>query len=193
MYAALLALVFYLVGDLPLYTLVKNSPLFDHSLFTPLNHFISVKTQGIFWTLAYLTSKTPHNRKKALQVILALSVMIIVTYALKIAIGRPRPFLFPDATLNPLTFSNSYHSCPSSHSATIFITMFGLTQLYPRLRHPILFIALLLSTARVFTGHHYPSDIALGYLVAQCIYNSPHLAKIPLPSFLRRDFPRPTP
>jgi undecaprenyl-diphosphatase len=87
------------------------------------------------------------------------------TNILKYIIARPRPFEVLD--IEPLLAYGGGDSFPSGH-ATFYMALALISFEYLPKRHAVIFliIALLISVGRIVVGVHYPSDIAMGWIIA---------------------------
>lgn len=56
-------------------------------------------------------------------------------------------------------------SFPSGHSATAFAAAVAVGVFYPRLRRPLLALAVVVALSRVYLGMHYASDVLVGSLL----------------------------
>ena len=104
-----------------------------------------------------------------LQVVLADAVADLLAYALRAAIGRPRPpAVYPEP--DPLVHVPHNGSFPSGHAATSFACATTLAFAAPRYRVLFFVLAAAIAWSRVYVGVHYPLDVlggaALGVLVA---------------------------
>jgi undecaprenyl-diphosphatase len=89
----------------------------------------------------------------------------IVSQGLKHLFGRARPKLFE--VVGPFHFDTfamnaTYASFPSGHAITSFGTALALGYFIPRLRWPLLALAVLIGISRIVIGAHYPSDVLAG-------------------------------
>jgi undecaprenyl-diphosphatase len=110
----------------------------------------------------------------ALSAYLLVSVMLteLILTLVKYAIGRARPSLFSELGafhFDPLMFHFRYASFPSGHSGTAGSAAMGLALLFPRLRFPLLVLALWLTATRIFVVAHYPSDAIAGLMIGAWI------------------------
>jgi undecaprenyl-diphosphatase len=87
---------------------------------------------------------------------------------LKDAADRPRPPLADPAIHAVGTIPDST-SFPSGHSATAFAAAVAVGLLCPRLRAPLLALALLVAVSRVYLGVHYWSDVLAGSVLGAAI------------------------
>lgn len=97
--------------------------------------------------------------------LLALMVGLIVNHGIGAAWFRPRPY---DAinSLHLLAAPSGDPSFPSDHATAAFSLALGIGVASPRLCAVLLLEAIVLGTARVAVGLHYPTDIAAGLFVA---------------------------
>lgn len=108
---------------------------------------------------------------------LMIGTVMLIAGILKIAIGRARPDLFLSTGLYGCSFlaglsQDAFRSFPSSHSATAFGLVYLWTHKKPLPTQLFYYLlAALLTSSRLFTGHHYLSDLigggCLGILAAQ--------------------------
>ena len=100
-------------------------------------------------------------------VVVAAGVLLadLVSYGLKLASGRERPFLqHPEQ--EPLVVTQADLTLPSGHAATSFAGAVLLSRLLPPGATPWLYaLAALVALSRVYVGVHYPLDGLLGALL----------------------------
>jgi membrane-associated phospholipid phosphatase len=87
----------------------------------------------------------------------------VLTYGLKAAIDRPRPYVtYPDI-IDPYRFMTS-KSMPSGHTSLAFTTATALSLKYPKwyVIAPSYFWACSVGYSRMNLGVHYPSDVLAG-------------------------------
>lgn len=106
----------------------------------------------------------------AMSAYLFLSVGLsgLVVNLLKPLIGRARPSLYLELGtyhFDPLTTHFRFASFPSGHASVVGATAMGIALLFPRLRVPMLILALWLATTRVFVGSHFMSDVFAGLMI----------------------------
>jgi membrane-associated phospholipid phosphatase len=90
------------------------------------------------------------------------------TAVLKLITERARPPL-ADPTIQALVTLPESHSFPSGHAATAFAAATVVGVLHPRLRAPLLALALLVAVSRVYLGVHFWSDVLVGSLLGVAI------------------------
>lgn len=98
----------------------------------------------------------------------AVALVGIINQLLKLALGRMRPRLFVrdgQYGYDPFTLSRAnfdFTSMPSGHTMVVFAAATVMSLLYPRQRWLWLSLATLIALTRVFSGSHYPGDVAAG-------------------------------
>ena len=130
----------------------------------------------------------PPRRRRLLDLLAAAGLTWLVVFVLKILIGRPRPkFDDPGAILGPwgayplpdarppgvyhawdlsAPISSNLWSMPSSHTSAAVVLAVFLGVLYPRLAWLVGVLVVIVGSARVLLGAHYPSDVVFGGAVA---------------------------
>jgi undecaprenyl-diphosphatase len=81
---------------------------------------------------------------------------------LKELFDRARP---PFAGIDAVGAIPASASFPSGHSATAFAAAVAVGLYYPKLRRPLLALAVLVALSRVYLGMHYASDVLVGSLL----------------------------
>ncbi|MDB5364389.1 MAG: Phosphoesterase, PA-phosphatase related protein [Rhodospirillales bacterium] len=105
--------------------------------------------------------------QRCVWVFSAVAVSGLVTNALKIVFGRPRPRLLDsDYGMGWFRFGSDWASFPSGHSNTAFAIALALAALWPAWRRPLLVVAAIVAASRVVIGAHYLSDTLAGAAVA---------------------------
>jgi membrane-associated phospholipid phosphatase len=98
----------------------------------------------------------------------AVLVPILAGEALKLIVGRGRPFIGGKANafnFAPFTGTEAYASFPSAHAITAFALAFAVSALWPRARVAMTVYALLIAGTRLVLLAHHPSDVVAGALV----------------------------
>ncbi|MBT9567321.1 MAG: phosphatase PAP2 family protein [Thiobacillus sp.] len=98
---------------------------------------------------------------------------LILTYAIKIGCGRPRPLVMPghDAMCLSPSFTHAFHSFPSSHAVNTGIgALFILLLLRSRLAGlSAIAIALSMALSRIALSEHYLSDVLAGLALSAAV------------------------
>lgn len=112
-----------------------------------------------------LIDKDAPTQRKAVVIGTALVVSSGITYVMKKAIDRPRPFVtYPD--IQKLTSADS-PAFPSGHTSLAFATATSLSLEYPKwyVIAPSYVWAGTVGYSRVHLGVHYPSDVLAGAVI----------------------------
>jgi undecaprenyl-diphosphatase len=111
-----------------------------------------------------------------------------ITELLKRAFERPRPSVI-DPAVHPLVAVPHSFSMPSGHAATAFAAAVAVALFHPRLRGPLVGLAVLVAVSRVWLGVHYLSDVlagaAIGTAVAVAGWLAIRLARLATAWFVR--------
>ena len=111
--------------------------------------------------LGWIFKKRPW-REAALACLVAASLAGILTSAIKIGVGRPRPLAeLPDGSMGP-TLNWKLHGFPSGHTSTAFGTAASLAVTLPPLGVGALLLAAGVGWARIYDRWHRPSDVWAG-------------------------------
>ena len=104
----------------------------------------------------------------ALAVSLAAGIAEGLTALLKQITERARPPL-ADPSIEALVSVPESTSFPSGHAASAFAAATVVGVLYPRLRAPLIALAVMVALSRVYLGVHFWSDIFVGSLLGVAI------------------------
>lgn len=117
------------------------------------------------------------RRARCCMLVLVLTIAIgdgLICGTLKRSIHRPRPFAqLPD--VRQVAGYGSSGSMPSSHAANITAAAIVLAAFYRRSLYVMAPVAVMVCFARVYSGVHFPSDVAVGVLLGG-IYTAAILA-----------------
>jgi len=126
---------------------------------------------GSGWMLLAIVPFLRHApwRKGTTLLLAALVATSGIVAGLKLAVGRPRPFVaHPLAAVLGLQLPSD-HSFPSGHAAGSFAFAAFVAKASPRHRTGLFALASAIAISRVALGVHYPSDVAAGALLGAAI------------------------
>ncbi|MGE5272733.1 MAG: phosphatase PAP2 family protein [Verrucomicrobiota bacterium] len=104
----------------------------------------------------------------ALLAAVSYGVATVLASLLKTAFGRPRPPVgHPE--IHPLVDVPHSASMPSGHAAGAFAAAVAVGLVHPRLRWPMLVLAMLIGLSRVWLGVHYLSDVIAGAALGSAV------------------------
>lgn len=102
-------------------------------------------------------------------VLAAIVLAGLTTDLIKVLVGRARPRMLVQIGFYgfaPINFRSDYQSFPSGHTTTAFAMSAAVGYLLPRLRWPLMVVAVLVAASRVIINAHYLSDVVGGMTVA---------------------------
>ncbi|HIH43126.1 TPA: phosphatase PAP2 family protein [Candidatus Woesearchaeota archaeon] len=117
--------------------------------------------------IIYLSFK--EKRKHLKTALLGIIASAAITYLLKLAIARPRPF--ESLQIAALVQESSKTSFPSGHATTAFALFASINRHFtPKVtKYSFLAFAILVSFSRLYLGVHYLSDIIFGALLGYSV------------------------
>lgn len=134
--------LFYLI-----YNLSRN--VFLDKIFLGISLFGSIflwlAVVGVLWF--------KQKRKISILLLLGLVIDIIIVYALKFGVSRPRPLV---------QMNNSF---PSGHASRAFLGTVVLADEFPKFKVPLYTLSILVMFSRIYTGTHYPIDAFFGAII----------------------------
>jgi len=143
----------------------SSNALRNYSVFiSNTTTYVAVGTPLVMGAVA-LIEKDDELLKNALYVGVCFAVDGALTYGLKHAFARPRPYItYPDIQNVSFETSNSF---PSGHTSLAFTTATALSLKYPKwyVIAPSYFWACSVGYSRMNLGVHYPSDVLAGALL----------------------------
>ncbi|VVB82064.1 Undecaprenyl-diphosphatase [uncultured archaeon] len=127
----------------------------------------------IFFVLSALFLWREHKRKWIFPLWASLGLSVIISFILKVAVHRPRPFqlglvqLLP--SLQEASFSSWNFSFPSFQTMLVFSAIPILFAQFPKLKKFWIAFAVLVAFSRLYFGVHFVSDVlsggVIGYLI----------------------------
>lgn len=85
----------------------------------------------------------------------------ILTQAIKLVVGRPRPYV-ENQSVKPFSWDDDYWSFPSGHTASAFALARVLAEEYPDYKGLFYGGALLVGLSRIYLDKHHASDVVAG-------------------------------
>lgn len=113
--------------------------------------------------------KNQEYTKKCVFLLTAIAVPSLLSFILKVILGRARPKLLFDDNLygfNWFHIHAAYLSFPSGHSILITALMMGLAFLFSRYWLVFVSISLIISFSRIVVSAHYLSDVVAGMYIS---------------------------
>jgi undecaprenyl-diphosphatase len=172
--AILLAAAFFFDSAVMIYLRPVRKAGYDHIL----RNTIRLLGMGHIQTIALIilagTGLLLKRRSLISAGIAALGALVItsvITSTLKVLIHRSRPWnKLPEAAswydgFQRALHNNQFCSFPSGESACTFAIAAALGAFFPKLRRPLIILAILISAARVLAGDHFPSDVIAGIII----------------------------
>mgnify|MGYP001562521683 CR=1 FL=1 len=131
----------------------------------------------IFFFLTSLFLWNENKRKWILPLWFTLFLSTLVSFILKVAIQRPRPFQQGIIEISSFLVKNSYYvwdfSFPSNQTMLAFCTIPFLSKEFPKFKYVWIALACLVGFSRLYFGFHFLSDViagaAIGYLLGTLI------------------------
>lgn len=157
-------LLFFIIGLI----FDKNIVLFISGLRTNFlnDFFIWASYIGTWFVVLFIMTSlflwNERKRKWILPLWISLGLAEGVSHALKLVIGRLRPYEVLGAGNLAGAIGSSF---PSAHAAAVFSSLAVLDKEFRKLKWIWLGIALLVAFSRIYLGVHYLSDVAFGALV----------------------------
>jgi len=121
----------------------------------------------IFFILTSLFLWKENKRKWILPLWITLALSTIVSFLLKIAIQRPRPYQIEVVSSLLETASHNIwnFSFPSFQAMLAFCAIPILSKEFPKLKNIWVIFAVLIAISRVYLGVHFMSDVLIGGLI----------------------------
>lgn len=127
----------------------------------------------IFFVLTSLFLWQEHKRKWILPLWLTLGLSAAISFALKIAVQRQRPFQIGIVSIFPFledaNFLTWNFSFPSFQATLAFCAIPILSREFPKFKYIWIIFAGLVAFSRVYFGLHFMSDVLVGGLIGYLI------------------------
>src|SRR3989344_5774116 len=171
-FAVILSFVF---DNLIVQNISKLKNLFLDEVFLGIT-FISSEII-IFFSLTSLFLWQEHKRKWILPLWLTLAASAIISFLLKVAVQRLRPFQQDLVSIPEMLASRSYEiwnfSFPSFQAMLVFCALPIISKEFPKIKWAWIIFACLVAFSRVYFGLHFLSDVIvggiLGYLIGALV------------------------
>jgi len=146
-------------ASLFLFINVGLANLFFGALFKLLTHLGGTFAVVMLGVALYLLGW----KKGAFLIFASILIGTVLTLPIKVLVPRPRPYVtLPLAIPLEMEAGSSF---PSGHSERMFALAIVLSKKRTKLTLPLYSLALLVAFSRIYTGAHYPLDIAFGSLL----------------------------
>ena len=127
----------------------------------------------IFFFLTSLFLWQEHKRKWILPLWLTLAASAIISFLLKVAVQRLRPFQQNLVSIPEMLASKSFEvwnfSLPSFQAMLVFSALPILSKEFPKIKWAWIVFAFLVAFSRVYFGLHFLSDVILGGIIGYLI------------------------
>lgn len=143
--------------------IIFSATIFGYIMIFLVVIFLIFHTDGIFdYRTPFLQFK---NKFKEVTFVFSSAIIAwIVATIIKSLIFSPRPFLLFE-TVKPLFLHGGIESFPSGHAVFFSALAMSLYFIHKRIGILYIFVALIISSARVASGIHFPIDILGGFIL----------------------------
>jgi len=147
--------------------IIFSADLFGMIMIVLAGLFLFFHTDGIF------DYKKPFlqfiNKIKEISLVFLSGIVAwIIATILKYFISSPRPFIYFE-NVKPLFLHGALDSFPSGHATFFSALALSLFLRHRRMGIYYIFVALIISFARVASGIHFPVDILVGWILGSTI------------------------
>lgn len=147
--------------------IIFSADLFGMIMIVLAGLFLFFHTDGIFdYKKPFL--QLINKIKEISLVFLSGIVAWIIATILKYFISSPRPFIYFE-NVKPLFLHGALDSFPSGHATFFSALALSLFLRHRRMGIYYIFVALIISFARVASGIHFPVDILVGWILGSTI------------------------
>jgi len=168
-FAVIIFLSFYFDSQIvKAISLIRNSILTD--FFMGITFVSSILIVFLFLTLLFIKE---NKRKWILPLWLSLFLSVVISFLLKVAIQRPRPYVEGIVSVVGDLAKNSHlvwdFSFPSFQAMMVFAAVPFLSKEFPKLKYVWIVFACLVALSRVYLGVHFFSDVLVGGIIGYLI------------------------
>ena len=168
-FAVIIFLSFYFDSQIvKAFSLIRNSILTD--FFMGITFVSSILIVFLFLTLLFIKE---NKRKWILPLWLSLFLSVVISFLLKVAIQRPRPYVAGLVSIIGDLAKNSHlvwdFSFPSFQAMMVFAAVPFLSKEFPKLKYVWIVFACLVALSRVYLGVHFFSDVLVGGIIGYLI------------------------
>ena len=168
-FAVIIFLSFYFDSQIvKAISLIRNSILTD--FFMGITFVSSILIVFLFLTLLFIKE---NKRKWILPLWLSLFLSVVISFLLKVAIQRPRPYVAGLVSIIGDLAKNSHlvwdFSFPSFQAMMVFAAVPFLSKEFPKLKYVWIVFACLVALSRVYLGVHFFSDVLVGGIIGYLI------------------------
>lgn len=151
--------------------IIKGISLIRNSFLNEFFMGITFVSSGIiiFFFLTSLFLWRENKRKWILPLWLSLGLSVVISFLLKVAVQRPRPFQLGIVSILPVLEKGSHliwnFSFPSFHAMLAFCAIPILSKEFPKFKFVWIIFASLIAFSRIYFGLHFLSDVIVGGLI----------------------------
>lgn len=145
--------------------LAHKSMFFDKVMIFSSKYITYIYGVILFFYLIYSVIK---NNSKLKQMSISTLILLLINLLISYIIGKiyfvPRPFVNNNVNLlYPHKLTSSF---PSSHAIGVMSIALGINNKIKKFGFILILVSIIVGISRVYVGHHYPSDVIAGFIIA---------------------------